>query len=109
MTVTVNSVLVDKPTSYGNTTGYRGNVVLLPNNVNAAGSGAGAAVSVPFVFTGLTLPSNLAYTVEAMPSQACAISWTSKSTTGFTVVLTPLTSGVTLSSGTFDVVVRFTE
>ena len=73
---------------------------------NAAGSGAGSAVTTPVAFNDLLgnseLPTN--YTVLITPSQACMASATNKTSSGFDVVLTP-PSGVTLAAGTFDVVV----
>ena len=74
---------------------------------NAAGSGNGAPVTVACTFTnqfgnGL-LPST--YVVSVAPSQACFASVSAKSATGFTVTLTPTTSGVTLATGTVDVIV----
>jgi hypothetical protein len=69
---------------------------------NAAGGSAGATVSTPISF-----PSGLpaAYFVDVQPSQACFVTITSKTNTGFNVVLTPMTTGTTLAAGTFDVVV----
>lgn len=76
---------------------------------NAAGSGAGASVSVNVSFvdqwgSGL-LPASLAYTVMISPSQACVWNVTAKTASGFTVVLTPLSSSTTLAAGTFDLAV----
>lgn len=86
----------------------------LPNVANAAGSGAGAAVTTAITVTappqgpGNGLPANGNYTVAVTPSQACFVSITGKTTTGFNVVLTPMTTGTTLSAGTFDVSVSYT-
>ena len=68
---------------------------------NAAGGGAGAAVTTAVSF-GSQLPPN--YTVHVTPSQPAMVSVTGKTSTGFNVVLTPLAT-VTLSAGTFDVIV----
>jgi hypothetical protein len=59
---------------------------------NAAGGGNGQSVSTPVTFTdrfgtGL-LPVNN-YVVQVMPSQACWATITSKTASGFNVVLTP--------------------
>jgi hypothetical protein len=51
------------------------------------------------------LPQNGAYAVAVTPSQACAVSVSSKSTTGFTVTLTPPSSG-TIAAGTIDILVH---
>ncbi len=51
-----------------------------------------------------TLPAH--YSVVVTPSQACFASVTSKTASGFNVVLTPKDGSTTLSSGTFDVVVH---
>jgi hypothetical protein len=69
---------------------------------NAAGGSAGATVT-----TAVSFPSGLpaAYFVQVVPSQACFATVTSKTATGFNVVLTPTGSGVTLAAGTFDVMV----
>lgn len=73
----------------------------LPGVANAAGSGAGAAVTT--TISGLSLPAS--YSVSATANQAAAVSVTNKSYTGFSVTLTPLSSSATLSSGTFDALV----
>jgi hypothetical protein len=74
---------------------------------NPAGSGAGNSVTVSVSFTdrygnGKLPASN--YVATAVPSQACWVTITAKGSSGFNVTLTP-PSGVTLASGTFDVVV----
>ena len=73
---------------------------------NAAGGGAGEAVTTAVSFTDTygngQLPA--AYAVAVTPSQACAWSVTGKTTSGFTVTLTP-NSNSTIAAGTFDVVV----
>jgi hypothetical protein len=89
------------------------NLAALSGIANAAGSGAGASVSVAissFVDQYGTgqLPSGngvQSYSVQVTPNQACFVSVTNKTTSGFTVTLTPTGSGVTLAAGTFDVVV----
>jgi hypothetical protein len=77
---------------------------------NVAGAAAGDTVTVAVAF-GHELPAS--YTVLVTPSQACSWSVTSKASTGFNVVLTPLvTVGAgatavagTIAAGTFDVLV----
>ncbi len=73
----------------------------LPNNANAAGSGAGATVVVNF--TGLKLPA--VYSLQGSMSQAGDISFTNKTQTGFTATLTPPSTSATLAAGTFDVTI----
>ncbi|WGS53568.1 hypothetical protein LFL96_21155 [Paraburkholderia sp. D15] len=73
----------------------------LPNQANAAGSGAGATVVIPF--TGLKLPAT--YSVLGCMSQAGDLSVGNKTQTGFTVTLTPSASTVTLAAGTFDLLI----
>jgi hypothetical protein len=75
---------------------------------NAAGSGAGASVTVAVSFTDQYGTSQLPvgngaqnYSVQITPSQNCFIAITNKTSTGFNVALTP----TTLGAGTFDVVV----
>lgn len=72
---------------------------------NVAGGSAGAAVTTAVAFAS-ELPT--AYGVQVTPSQACAVSVTSKTSTGFNVVLTPgapAGTNATLAAGTFDVLV----
>jgi hypothetical protein len=72
---------------------------------NAAGTVAGAAVT-----TVVPLPTNLhvsfqagssGYGVVVTPNQNCSAAVINKTSTGFSVVLTP-PSGVTLAAGSFD-------
>jgi hypothetical protein len=76
---------------------------------NAAGSGAGSSVSTPVSFTDKfrspLLPQALNYIVTVSPSQPAFVVITNKTTSGFTVVLTPKDSSTTLSAGSFDLVV----
>jgi hypothetical protein len=79
---------------------------------NPAGSGAGASVTVAVTFTDQfgngQLPQGStpqSYSVHVTPSQPCFVTVSNKTTTGFTVTLTPTASGVTLAAGSFDVVV----
>jgi hypothetical protein len=73
-----------------------------PQTPNVAGSGAGASVTT--AFSGLELPASYSVIVSGL-SQAAFASVTSRSHAGFSVVLTPTASGVTLASGTFDCLV----
>jgi hypothetical protein len=50
------------------------------------------------------LPANGAYAVLVSPSQACAVSVSNKSTSGFTVTLTPISGAI--AAGTIDVLVH---
>ena len=75
---------------------------------NAAGAGAGDSVSTPVSVVsqfgdGLLPSAN--YLVLIAPSQPCTAVATAKSSTGFTVTLTPLSSGVSLAAGSFDALV----
>jgi hypothetical protein len=84
-------------------------VFSVPNVANGAGSGNGDAVTVTSLadfFTDAYGTGQLppVYSVQITPSQACSASVSSKSSSGFDVVLTPA-SGVTLAAGTFDVLV----
>jgi hypothetical protein len=76
---------------------------------NAAGSGAGAAVStsVSFVdkYGSALLPQSLSYIVNVSPSQPAFVTITNKLQSGFNVVLTPKDSSTTLAAGTFDLTV----
>lgn len=68
---------------------------------NAAGSGAGATVTV--AVTGLTLPAE--YSVHVSPNQDATWFVTNKSTTGFTVNLNPRLAANTLAAGTIDLAI----
>ena len=90
--------------------GYTPAVASLYNIANAAGSGAGSAVTITITdlvdqYGNGQLPGNGAYTVSVTPSQACFASVSGKTTSGFTVTLTP-PSGVTLAAGTVDILVH---
>ena len=69
---------------------------------NAAGSGAGASVSTPISFVDqygngllpITGNAGQGYAVTVTPSQACFVSFTNKTATGFDIVLSPTGSGV---------------
>jgi len=77
-------------------------VGMLANVANPAGSGAGAAVTVPL--SGFDdLPAN--YAVIVNPGQDATWFASGKSATGFSVTLTPRLAANTLAAGSFDVVV----
>jgi hypothetical protein len=90
----------------GSTTSQEDRVItgVLPGLTNAAGGSAGAAVT-----TAVTLPAGTflppTYGVQVTASQACFVSVTGKTQSGFNVVLTPVTSEATLAAGTFDVLI----
>jgi hypothetical protein len=89
-------------------TGYTPTVATGFNVPNPAGSGSSpVTVSMSFVdqFGVGQLPQNGAYSVHISPSQACFVSITNKTATGFNVVLTPLSTG-TIAAGNFDVLVH---
>lgn len=67
---------------------------------NAAGGGAGLSVTTA---VSMTLPTN--YTVLAEMSQDATYYITSKTTTGFNVVMNPRLAANTLASGSFNVVI----
>ena len=81
-------------------------VAVFSNIANAAGSGAGASVVVAITnvdqFGVGRLPGNFAVVVS--PSQSCFASVSNKSTSGFTITLTPLTSSATLAAGSTDAI-----
>jgi hypothetical protein len=90
--------------------GYQPTVAALYNVANAAGSGSGNPVTITVSnlvdqYGNGMLPASGLYCVTVTPSQACMASITNKTTSGFTVTLTP-PSGVTLAAGTFDVLVH---
>lgn len=77
-------------------------VANLPGIANAVGGGAGQAVTT--AVTGLKgLPAN--YTPVVNPGQDATWYVSSKTSTGFSVTLTPRLAANTLAAGTFDVVV----
>ena len=73
------------------------------NVANAAGSGAGAAVTTAITFTGELPGTN--YMVLVAPNQDATAYVSGKTATGFNVVLTPRLAASTLASGHFDVLV----
>lgn len=79
------------------------------NVANAAGSGAGSAVTVAIAFpTPMAYPAGFPssnYCVQVQPNQACLVAVTSKTQAGFNVVLTPSPATATLAAGTFDLCV----
>ena len=70
---------------------------------SSAGGSAGGSVTVAVTFSGAELPST--YTAVATPSVNATAAITSKTNTGFNVVLTPVVATTTLAAGTFDVIV----
>jgi hypothetical protein len=68
---------------------------------NVIGGGAGASVTTAVTFAGL--PAS--YSVIVTPNQDAVAYVTTKTSTGFNVVLTPRLAANTLAVGTFDVVV----
>ena len=68
---------------------------------NAAGGGAGAAVTV--AVTGLKLPAK--YAVAVNPGQDATWFVSAKTATGFTVTLNPRLAANTLAAGTIDIVI----
>jgi len=108
-TVTVDSTLIERPTRYGNTSGYDVAEIIKANAATLIAGGAGQTVTASFVFSEKNLPATLDYCIEAMPNQACSVHYANKAVDGFDVILTPLTSGVTLAAGTVDVVVSWSR
>ncbi len=105
------SQLIEVPTIY-NTDQFNVVELLIPNITTSVAGGAGQTVTVNVVFNTTTaylpvLPGDTEYTVSGMASQACTLSYSAKTVNGFTLTLTPLTSGVTLSAGTVDLVVKY--
>jgi hypothetical protein len=91
----------------GASSGYAPVVATAFNVPNAVGSGSSpVTVSLSFVdqYGVGQLPQNGAYSVHVTPSQACFVSVTGKTASGFSVVLTPLSTGTI--AGTFDVLVH---
>ncbi len=69
----------------------------------ANGAGGGAGQSVTTAVAGLRLPA--AYDVIVTPNQDAVAYVTSKTLTGFSVVLNPRLAANTLAAGTFDVLI----
>jgi hypothetical protein len=68
---------------------------------NLAGSGAGASVTT--AISGMQLPAS--YAVLVVPSQDAVCYVTSKTKTGFSVVMNPRLAANQLAAGTFDVLI----
>lgn len=71
------------------------------NLANVAGSGAGASVVIPLpnLFPSGELPSDGSYVVSVDAGQPCIASASAKTSTGFTLTLTPYPSTATLAAG----------
>ena len=88
--------------------GLMATFAVLSNVANAGGTaGANVTVSLATSFQdgyGVgTLPND--YAVMVLPSAPAIASVTGKTTSGFSVVLTPATASATIVAGSFDVVV----
>lgn len=76
----------------------------LPGNANAAGGGAGAAVTTTVQLpTSANLPAN--YSVLVNPGQDATWYVSNKTFDSFQVTLTPRLAANTLAAGTFDAVI----
>ena len=100
-TVTIDSTLIERPTVFGNTTQYNVAEVIASNVPNLIAGGAGQSVTTSILFSD-NQPSDTNYCISGVPSQPCAMNYANKTVEGFDVVMTPLSSGVTLAAGTFD-------
>jgi hypothetical protein len=79
-------------------------LAFLPQVANPAGGSAGAAVTV--AIGGLVLPS--VYNVQVTPGSAviASVLQSSKTNSGFSIVLTPLSNSLTVAAGAIDVLVH---
>jgi hypothetical protein len=73
----------------------------LPQVANAAGGSAGATVTV--VIGSLVLPSVYAVHVTPGSGVIASVLQNSKSNSGFSIVLTPLSSSATVPAGAIDI------
>jgi len=78
-------------------------VYLKKQIATAAGSGAGAAVTI--AITGLTLPAK--YAVFVSPSQDATYYISGRTQSGFTINLLPRLAANTLAAGTIDLKVEY--
>lgn len=104
----IDSLLIERPVAFANLpeNSYAGCIMQIPNLANDAGGGAGQAVTVSVEVSGDPgLPED--YSVLVTPDQACAVHWENKTSTGFDVVLTPLSGSATISAGFIDVTVLY--
>lgn len=79
-------------------------VALKTGIANAAGGGAGAAVTTAVTLS-QELPANYGVYVTVNNTVSASVAITGKTSTGFNVVLTPNPATATLAVGTFDVLV----
>lgn len=93
-------VYTSTPTVSFSQTGFSGTAATATATIGSTGTN----VTVPIA---LKLPSTN-YTVKASANQPCTTSYTNKTTSGFTLVLTP-PSGTAISAGTADVIIDFTQ
>jgi hypothetical protein len=88
--------------------GFLPSIQIVPNVANAGGSaGADVTTSLATSFVDQYGNGYLAndYCVLVTPNQDAMTSVTGKTTSGFSVVLTPKTASATIAAGTMDVVV----
>lgn len=76
-------------------------LAILEGVATAAGGSAGASVTT--AIAGLQLPAN--YTVQVTPNQDAVPYVTSKTNSGFNVVLNPRLAANTLAAGTVDITI----
>jgi hypothetical protein len=103
----IDTTIIEKPINFQNVQdineAYRVVHLNLIDQANAAGSGAGAAVT-----TAISIPNLPAsYMVFVCAHQKASVSVTSKTTTGFNVVLNPVLATETIAAGTFDCLVVY--
>jgi hypothetical protein len=106
---TFDPTTIDKVSSFANTDAetYRINEINLNNVANAAGSGAGASVTVAIVFSPVLPTSD--YNIQVTPDQDAVafVDSATKTTAGFTLTLNPRLAANTLGAGTSDIKVTW--
>jgi hypothetical protein len=119
-TVTVDNVMIQRPTNYSGgpssnpATGqqtYSVNKIIASNVPNLVGAGAGDQVTTVIAFADIinqaNFPPSTNYNIQLSCNQPCSINWVSKTTAGFSVVLTPLSGSLTIAAGLMDIEVTF--
>jgi hypothetical protein len=77
-----------------------------PNASGATNTPVSTAVSFTDAFGNGTLPQGGNYCVVVTPSQACFVSVSAKTVSGFNVTLTPTSSSTAIAAGSFDCLVH---
>lgn len=111
MSVTFDATNTDQVASMANfgASAYRRVTMPMNDVATAAGSGAGASVTLAVVFKAPIPASVTSYNVHVTPNQDAVPFVTSKTNAGFTLTLNPRLAANTLAAGTNDIWVSWDQ